>query len=137
MKYNLAEKKRRSMLTALTTVGMAGAIIVPVVAAWAEPAGCSSRVSGYTTSNGKLVADGYGDCNGRATRTLRTEIKQSLGSRPDPLVAANEDRHYGRSYHSHVETCDNGKTAYYYGRAFFTINSTYHDTETTRQTTCN
>lgn len=116
-------------------LGSLGAV-VPTVAAWAEPAGCSSSVSGSTSSTGLLQATANGSCAGNASRTLRVEIKQDLSAQPDPLLAANSDYHYGRTYSASVSSCDHGRTAYYYGRGFFTSNSTYHDTAHTRQTTC-
>lgn len=134
---NIYPMMKRRTVGALAAVGvMTGVVVIPAAVAWAEPAGCSSRVTGYTSSIGQLVADGYGSCNGSATRTLRTEIKRAISGSPDPLLAATSDTHTGTSYHSHTTSCDHGLTEYYYGRAFFTLNSTYHDTATTRQTTC-
>ena len=116
-------------------IGLAAAV-VPAGAASAEPAGCSSAVSGSTSSIGLLQATATGSCAGAVTRTLRVEIKQAIPGQPDPLLAANSQTATTTSYRVSVSSCDNGKRSYYYGRGFFTSNSTYHDTASTLQTTC-
>jgi hypothetical protein len=117
-------------------IGVAAAV-VPATAASAEPAGCSSAVSGSTSSIGLLQATATGSCSGSATRTLRVEIKHDLNLQPDALVAANSQTATTTSYRVSVSSCDHGNRGYYYGRGFFTTNSTYHDTAHTLQTTCN
>lgn len=125
----------RRILGAVLAVGVITAV-APAIAAYAEPAGCTSSVSGSTSNTGLLRADGKGSCSGSATRTLRVEIKQAIPQQTDPLLAAASDYGTKTSYAKSVTSCDNGKTAYYYGRAFFTTNTTIHDTATTRHTTC-
>jgi len=116
-------------------IGLAAAV-VPAGAASAEPAGCSSAVSGSTSSIGLLQATATGSCSGSATRSLRVEIKQDLSGQPDPLLSANSDTGTKTSYRASTSSCDHGRRSYYYGRGFFTSNSTYHDTAHTLQTTC-
>lgn len=129
-------KQQRAVVPALVAFGVLGGIVVPAAVAWAEPVGCSSRVTGGTSSTGLLYADGYGSCAGSATRELRVEIKQAISGQPDPLLATGNDYRTSTSYHAHTSSCDSGQTKYYYGRAFFTTASTYHDTATTLQHTC-
>lgn len=131
MNTNITRKAAAGALA----LGIVGAV-VPAAAAWAEPAGCTSSVTGSTSSTGLLRADGRGTCSGSATRTLRVEIKQDIPLQTDPLLAAATDYGTKTSYAKSVTSCDGGRTANYYGRAFFTTNTTYHDTASTRQTTC-
>lgn len=112
------------------------AAVVPSGVASAEPAGCSSAVSGSTSSIGLLQATATGSCSGSATRTLRVETKQDISFQPDPLLSANSQTATTTRYSVPTSSCDHGRRAYYYGRGFFTSNTTYHDPASTLQTTC-
>lgn len=120
----------------LVLAGAVGTAVLSAGVANAEPAGCSSGVSGSTSASGLLTAHGYGPCKVAVTRTLRVEIKQAIGGQPDPLLAGNNQYASTTLYSVYVSSCDGGQTNYYYGRAFFTSNATYHDSPSTRQTTC-
>lgn len=122
----------------LLVLGMAaaGAVAVPAASAWANPPGCSNAVSGGTTSLGLLHATATGSCSANATRTMRVEIRQDIQYYPDPLLSSNSQSKYGASYSVSTSSCDHGQTAVYYGRGFFTTDSTQLDTAHTRQHTC-
>lgn len=79
-----------------------------------------------------MTGTAEGSCNSSQTRSLRVEIKQDLSFSPDPLVAANTQTATTNSSYVQVRSCDNGKTATYYGRGFFTTTTTYHDSSHNR-----
>lgn len=83
---------------------------MPATAAWANPAGCDNGIIRSTSSTGFLQATATGRCAGDASRTIRAEVKR--------------DAYQGRS-------------DYYYGRGFFTTESTFQDSPHTYQHTCN
>ena len=126
----------RTIALLVTGAAAAGSILVPAVAAWANPANCNNTISGSTSSIGQLRATAGGTCLGSATRTMRAEIKRDRSGLPDPLLAANSTTVYGTRYSTPVAACDGGRRDTYYGRGFFTTNSTYRDTAHTVQTTC-
>ena len=133
---NRSRTTARTLALLATGAAAAGSVLVPA-AAWANPAGCGNAVSGSTSSIGQLKATATGSCAGKATRTMRAEIKRDRSGIPDALVAANSTTVYGTSYSTSVASCDGGTRATYYGRGFFTTNSTYRDTAHTVQTSCN
>jgi hypothetical protein len=128
---------RRRFAVSAAIAAAAAVLLISALSASAEPPGCSSSVVGSTSSLGLLQATASGSCAGTATRTLRVEIKQDITLQTDPLVAANSQTATAKSYRVAVSSCDHGKTATYYGRGFFTSQSTFHDTAHTRQHTCN
>ncbi|PTA44017.1 hypothetical protein [Micromonospora sp. RP3T] len=107
------------------------------MAAYADPSGCSASTTDFGLDSGKkLQATGEGLCSTSASRNLQVEIKQDLSLQPDPVVAHGNDSRTAKSYASTVVSCDNGNTATYYGRTFFTTNTTYHDSTHRRYTVC-
>jgi hypothetical protein len=78
-------------------------------------------------SGGFMTGTAEGSCNATQTRSLRVEIKRDVSFSPDALVAANTQTATTNSYYVQVRSCDSRKTATYYGRGFFTTNTTYHD----------
>lgn len=127
-------EKRR---TAGWAVGLvAAASLLGAAQAHAEPSGCSSNVSGSTSSIGQLRATATGSCTGSATRTLRVEIKQDIKFQSDPVLAANSQVATTTKYSVPTASCDGGQTAVYYGVGFFTSSPTYHETPHTTQHTC-
>lgn len=74
-----------------------------------------------------MIGTAEGSCNASQTRSLRVEIKRDVSFSPDALVAANTQTATSTSYYVQVRSCGNGSTATYYGRGFFTTNTTYHD----------
>ena len=96
--------------------------------AFAQPAGCTNNPTlASADGNGLMHASSTAHCSSSLGRTLRVEIKHDEAITPDPLVAANTSVSNGPSYGISVSSCDNGNTATYYGRGFFTSNSTYYD----------
>jgi hypothetical protein len=98
------------------------------VAATADPAGCGGSAVIGVSGTGLMGANGEAGCGAVVTRTWVIEIKQDIQGQPDPLVAKNSQQATTNSYFVRVTGCDHGKTARYYGRAYFTTNTTYHDT---------
>lgn len=133
---NLQTRTTRTFALLLTGGVAAGTVLVPPLAAWANPAGCNNTITGSTSSTGLLKATAGGTCSGVATRTMRAEIKQDIPARQDPLLAANEQNATTKNYSVTVTSCDNGNRATYYGRGFFTVSQTQRDTPHTVQTTC-
>lgn len=104
--------------------------VLPVAVAWADPSRCRADTTSFDISSiGQMRAQGEGNCAEDATRTLRVEIKHDINFRPDALVAANSQTSKGTYYNRVVSSCDNGNYATYYGRTFFTTNTTYHDSD--------
>lgn len=100
--------------------------------AWAEPSGCTHGYPSFwvVPVSGRYLMHAYanGSCSTNATRTFRLEIKHQISLQPDPVVSHADDYDYNTFYEAETQTCDNGKTAKYYGRSFFTSSATYHDT---------
>jgi hypothetical protein len=97
-------------------------------AAWADPAGCSTRTASFgLQSNRTLAVLGEGSCNSVASRNLQVGIKQDISFAPDPVVTHSNDNNNASFFSVFAESCDNGRTASYYGRTFFTTNTTFHD----------
>jgi hypothetical protein len=114
------------------------AALVPAAIGWADPAGCSAGNAGISSLNdGQLATSGSGSCDTTAYRNLQVEIKHDLSLRPDPVVDHANDVGSFRIYAVGVQSCDNGlRTATYYGRTFFTTNTTYHDSSHRSLTVC-
>ncbi|AGL17182.1 hypothetical protein [Actinoplanes sp. N902-109] len=106
-------------------------------AAFADPSGCSAAITGFgLTSASKLYANGEGRCSTSANRNLQIEIKQDLSLQPDPVALHSNDTGSKTYYAANPSGCDNGNNASYYGRAFFTTNTTYHDTSAHKYSVC-
>jgi hypothetical protein len=119
--------KRLAALTAGTVLA-AGMGIGFATSAFADPAGCTiPQPSIALSGTGLMTAHTQASCSAKATRTLRVEIKHDEAITPDVLVAANTQQANATAYSVSVSSCDNGNTATYYGRGFFTTNTTYHD----------
>lgn len=131
--------RHRQRLAALAagTVLAAGMGVGFAQAAFADPAGCSVHVPGFSHSaTGLMTGKATASCSGSATRTLRVEIKHDESITPDVLVAANSQMKTGTSYSVSVSTCDDGVTALYYSRGFFPGKQTNHDSAHVRIHTC-
>ncbi len=108
-------------------------LAVPIAAgvgsvAFADPSGCSASTDQfYLQGNSSLAAQGSGSCSSSANRNLQVEIKHDISFQTDPVVTHGNDVTTGTYYSVFVESCDNGNYATYYGRTFFTTNTTYHD----------
>lgn len=124
----------RPIAIVVATAGLAISVLPGIASA--DPAQCRASVVGSTSSTGLLKAVGYGSCRGKATRTLRVEIKHDFRFTPDALLAASSHYRTGYNYRRTVTSCDHGSVAKYYGRSFFTVSRTFHDTRSTRQHTC-
>lgn len=130
--------RARATVVASSAVLAASLGVVVAQAAFADPAGCKVATPSFTlNSTGHMTAKATASCSGSATRTLRVEIKHVEAITPDVLVAANEQDKTGTSYSVSVNSCDNGNTAKYYGRGFFTSTSTYHDSAQHNWHVCN
>lgn len=106
-------------------------------AAFADPSGCTAAITGFGLNSSKeLHANGEGRCSTSANRNLQIEIKQDLSVQPDPVALHSNDVGNKTYYAADPAGCDNGNTASYYGRAFFTTNTTYHDTKPHKYTVC-
>ena len=118
-----------TVLGRITRAVSATAILVAALPAVAnaDPAGCGGSGAAGINGNGYMTGTGEAGCNGVATRTYVIEIKQDISGQPDPKVAGNSQQAYTNSYYVQVSSCDHGKTATYYGRGYFTTNTTYHD----------
>lgn len=120
--------KRGSLAAAAVVALLAG--ILPAIVAFADPAGCRVDTTAFGINGQKSMhAGGEASCSGSYGRTLRVEIKHDINFRPDALVAANTDSGTKSYYKAGVDSCDNGNYATYYGRTFFTTNTTYHDSD--------
>ncbi len=53
---NRSRSATRTLALLLTGGAAAGAVLVPTVAAWANPAGCSNAITGSTSSIGQLAS---------------------------------------------------------------------------------
>lgn len=133
--FEAKESSKKIVLLSLGAVA-AASVIVPATVAWANPAGCSNSSVGGTSSIGELQESARGTCAGNATRTMQAEIKRDIANYPDALVSKNDRTVYGTRYSTPTSACDHGMTAVYYGRGFFTVESTYADTAHTMQHTC-
>ena len=113
---------------------MIGAASVAVIAfgglmavAFADPPGCGAAGSISINGGGLMTGTAEGSCNTSQTRSLRVEIKHDVAFQTDPLVAANTQTSTSQGYYVQVNSCDNGNTATYYGRGYFTSYTTNHD----------
>lgn len=116
---------RKSIICAASAAALAFGGVA--VTAFADPAGCGALGAISFDSGGLMTGTAEGSCNSSQTRSLRVEIKRDVSFSPDVLVAANTQTATTNSYYVQVYSCDNGRTATYYGRGFFTTNTTYHD----------
>lgn len=114
------------------------AALVPAAVGWADPAGCGASNGGIESlSDGQLFTFGAGTCDTTAYGNLQVEIKHDLTLRPDPVVDHANDIGSFRIYATSTASCDNGwRTATYYGRTFFTTDTTYHDSSHRKLTVC-
>ncbi|WP_431932491.1 hypothetical protein [Micromonospora sp. RP3T] len=117
-------------LLALPTAAIAGS------AAFADPAGCSAATTSFGLSSGELRALGEGRCSTSANRNLQVGVKQDLSLQPDPVVTHTNDNGSKTYYSGVAQSCDSGNTSTYYGRTFFTTNTTYHDSSHKKLTVC-
>lgn len=118
-------------ILALPAAGVVGS------AAFADPSGCTAAVPDFgVNSAGRLQALGEGHCGTSANRNLQVEVKHDLSVQPDPVVVHANDVRSSTYYSATPAGCDNGNTANYYGRAFFTTKTTYHDTTSRKFSVC-
>jgi len=128
-------RRRKTVLLALAfaTALASGATLAS--SAQAEPAGCQDAAS-LSGTGGVLSAIAGGACETKATRTLKVEIKWDKALSPDPLVDSAYTTTTSTTYSIGISTCDHGNTRSYYGRSYFTTNTTYHDTATQKIKAC-
>jgi hypothetical protein len=116
---------RKSIICAASAAALAFGGVA--VTAFADPAGCGALGVINIDTGGQMRGTAEGSCNASQTRSLRVEIKRDVSFSPDALVAANTQTATTTSYYVQVYSCDGGKTSDYYGRGYFTTNTTYHD----------
>ncbi|MET8358890.1 hypothetical protein [Micromonospora sp. NPDC005171] len=126
---------RRSAAAVMTAV-LTFSIIAVASPAWAEPTGCVQATPSFSQSGGYMTASNWATCNTSATRTYKIEIKRDVNLSPDVVVSSYDDYWTGTYYEASTSSCDGRKTANYYGRSFFTVNTTYKDTSHYQVTTC-
>jgi hypothetical protein len=129
----LRQFARHSIVVAVVCTGA----ILAATEAQAQPAGCTRNTISLTASAaGALTASTSAICNTTANRTIVAEVKWDKAWAPDPLTAKNSRNLTGTNYSVSVTTCDGGNTRGYYGRGYFTSNTTYYDTSPRDITTC-
>jgi hypothetical protein len=106
-------------------------------AAYADPAGCVAATTSFTQLAGRILfAGGEGDCTSVKSLTLQVEIKRDVSLLPDALVTSDNEYANGKQWSLPLSSCDHGKSGTYYGRTFFTTNTTYHDSAHRAYTAC-
>lgn len=128
-------KRNLLRLTAAALVGLAG-VTVPATAAFADPSGCSKRINSWgQNAGGNLFGNFSGNCSSSGTRTLNGEIKQDLNLRPDPVTLKGADVD-SRIFLVNLQGCDEGQTATYYARTFYSGYTDYKDSNKEEYDVC-
>jgi hypothetical protein len=104
--------------------------------AHADPTGCGGAAYIGISNTGVMTPPGKRAAMGLPPAPTGSRSKQDISFQTDLVVAANSQTGQGRGYYVQVSSCDNGKTANYYGRGFFTTYTTYHDTASNRWHVC-
>ncbi len=119
-------------------VGLTAALLFGGASAvQADPSGCSAPLPTLTFDSGNnMTVKGTASCSATSTRTWRVEIKYQKTLSPDPTVGGSSYTAATRSYSRSYTTCDDGAAHPYYGRSFFSTNTTYHDSATQDKRSC-
>ena len=104
----------------------------------AQPSGCTDNAISLTVNaqTKSMTSSTSSTCATNGNRTIVAEIKWDKAFAPDPLVAKNSSTSNILNRSVSVSTCDGGNTRGYYGRGYFTANTTFWDTSPRVITTC-